>query len=41
MKRTPNHALHRTGAKRLNFNAVNFSDAGFAAGARFRRQSLS
>lgn len=37
----PNHALHRTAAKRFSFDAPDFSDAGFAASARFRRRSVS
>ena len=38
---TPNHALHQTAAKRFRFDAPDFSDAGFAASARFRWRSVS
>jgi hypothetical protein len=36
-----NHTLHRTAAGASVLYALDLSDAGFAAGARFRRRSVS
>jgi hypothetical protein len=35
------NALHRSAAPRFSFDAPDFSDAGFAASARFRRRSVN
>ncbi len=41
LRYVPNQPLHRTTAARCGFGMADCSDVGFAAGARFRRWSVS
>jgi len=40
-KKASDHALHQAATERFSFDAPDYLDAGFAASARFRWQSVS